>query len=135
MEFKVGNYYSFSTYAPAILGQDYKKLRLMAVGDYSTASMFENVDVVLNNILAYLGPQANDDASKDQYLIFKTESGSIKVFGTTWINMTTVETAVSQIVTVTVEGASLTDATRIREILAAAGYNKVTTKVSGVAGS
>lgn len=132
MDFKIGNHYSFSTYAPAILGQEYTKMRLMAIGNYQLASMFDNVDIKLNNIISYLGDDASSDASKDTYLVFKSDAGTTYVFGTTWINLNTLEVTTSQVITVTVESVSSDDAARIRQVLALAGYNKVTTKVSNL---
>lgn len=130
MEFKIGTYYNFSTYAPSILGQEYKKLLLMAIGDYKLASMFDNVDIKQNAVQGYLPSGSNTDASKESYLVFRTETQSIIVFAMSWINMSTIESAVYSMVVVTVESASAEDATRIRQILAAAGYNKVTTSVT-----
>ena len=131
-ELKVGNYYNFTTRAAAILGQEWVNMKLMGQGDYRLACMFDNVDIKLNNILPYLGEDALDDASKDEYLIFQTESGSTVVFGRTWINLATIEGTSKTIITITVEGASPSDATRIRNLLALAGYNNVATKVDTI---
>ena len=131
--FKVGNHYSFSTYAPAILGQEHKRMLLMAVGNYQLASMFDNVDIKLNNIKAYLGDRAVKDPTKDTYLVFSTESGSKLVFGVSWINLNTLEQSTSQVVVATIDSVSASDAGRIREVLAMAGFNKVTTVVNNIA--
>lgn len=132
MDFTIGNYYTFSTLAPAILGQEHRKMLLMAIGDYRLASMFDNVDVKLNAVAGYLGQDSNMSASKDVYLVFRTETNAVMVFGKSWLNMATVESASTNIITVTVEGASNDDASRIRQILARAGYNKVTTTVKSI---
>lgn len=130
--FKIGNLYSFTTYAPAVLGQTHRQMRLMAIGDYRLGSMFENVDIRRSSILSYLGTNATEDASTDTYLVFRTETGSNVVFGMSWINLNTLETTSTLMITVTIEGVSNDDAARVREVLAFAGYNKVTTSVTDV---
>ena len=130
--FKIGNFYNFTTKAPNILGLNYKIAQLMAIVDYSMASMFENVDITLSNIVSYLDESANSNASTDTYLIFKAQTGSRLIMGMNWINLATVEEFSSTMVTVQVNSANETDATRIRQILALAGYNQVTTTVHSV---
>ena len=131
-ELKVGNYYTFSTYAGAILGQEHSNMKLVGMGDYRLASMFDNVDIKLNNILPYLGEDALDDASKDEYFIFETEAGSTLVFGRSWINMGTMVGASTNVLILRVENIAPKDANRIRELLALAGYNNVTTKIENI---
>ena len=94
--------------------------------------MFENVDIRRSSILSYLGTNATEDASTDTYLVFRTETGSNVVFGMSWINLNTLETTSTLMITVTIEGVSNDDAARVREVLAFAGYNKVTTSVTDV---
>ena len=131
-ELKVGNYYTFSTYAGAILGQEHSNMKLVGMGDYKLASMFDNVDIKLNNILPYLGEDALDDASKDEYFIFQTEAGSTLVFGRSWINMGTMIGASTNVLILRIENIAPKDANRIRELLALAGYNNVSTKVENI---
>ncbi len=127
MDFKVGNHYSFSTLAPSVLGQSYSQLLLTGVANYQLASAFMNVDVKLATIAPYLGKKDTPyDATKDTYLIFKTDTGSRLVFGLTWINLSTVEEAASQVITAVIEGVAASDVQRIQQILALAGYNKTT---------
>lgn len=132
MDFIIGNYYNFTTLAPSVLGQEHKKMLLMAVGDYRLASMFTNVDVTLNAVSGFLTNDSAVTADKDTYLVFRTETNTIHVFGKTWINLATMESASTNIITVTIEGASNDDAARIRQVLARAGYSKVTTMVKNI---
>ena len=129
MDFTIGNYYNFTTLAPSVLGQEYKKMFLMAIGDYRLASMFDNVDIKLNAIAGFLDGTTPLDAATDTYLVFRSEVNSIHVFGKSWLNLATMESASRNIVTITVEDVSNDDAARVRQILARAGYNKVTTVV------
>ena len=136
-DLRVGNYYTFSTYAPAILGQEHVNMKLMGMGDYRLACMFDNVDIKLNNILPYLKQQLGegvlDDASKDEYFIFQTEAGSTVVFGRSWINMDTMAGISAIVLIIRVENIAQRDANRIRELLSLAGYNNVITKLESIA--
>lgn len=127
---KIGNRYSFTTMAPSILGQDYSDMTLLAIGGYALASRLENVDVILNNIYPYLGSNAPSDATKDEYYVFTTAAGGTKVFGSTWINQATIDVTGSQSITVVVDNVSASDVSKIRELLASAGYNAITTRIS-----
>lgn len=131
-DFQVGHYYNFATYAPAILGQEHQRMRLVAIGDYQLASMFDNIAIKLNNIRAYLGDKAPLDMTQDTYLVFMNEAGNHQVFGKTWINLSTLESNTRQFITLIVEGASSQDGQRLKEILALAGYPRVTLQIKDI---
>lgn len=124
----VGNYYSFSTLAPSVLGAEYQKVRLAGVCGYEMARLHDGIDVKTQAVAAYLGADAVA-AQDDVYYIFKAASGSLIVLGKSWINLATLQGASDQAVVATIATASSEDAKRIRQILALAGYDKVTTKV------
>lgn len=130
-EFIVGRYYSFATLAPSVLGGEYKKVKLSAIGDYSLARQFDDIDVKQANIAAFLKADAVA-AQDDTYYFFLSDSGSTMIFARNWINLSTLSSSASKRVVVTVEAAGEADARRIRDLLAVSGYSKVTTVVEDI---
>lgn len=129
MIFKQGNTYSFSTLAPAVLGERYENVKVIAVGSYEFASAITNVDVLHNNVLAMLPAGTEKDPQKLDYVVVlvggDNNTNSRKVFATVWISEASVEEYQNLIATFTVQIATPADTQRIRNLLSAAGYNKV----------
>lgn len=133
MVFKINHYYSFSTIAASVLGQEHKRLKLIAMGDYKTACSYDDIDAKSANLAPYLSTDGSAiDPLADTYLIFTAESGQTLVFALSWINQDTISHSSSQIVHLSIADASATDAERIRQILALAGYNRVTSRIESL---
>ena len=86
----------------------------------------------LSKQVGMLMGQAKKDPSKLEYLIFSVAADKRMILATAWINMSTVESAKSLQIVCTIEEVSAGAADHIRQLLASAGYKKITTEVKPV---
>lgn len=130
--FSNGNNYTFSTYAPNILGSNFRNLELVGVVSYEIASTFTNVATKHAAVLASLPVASEKDPSKLEYLIFKSSADSKLVLATSWINMATVESALAVKIICEVQDVSPAAVDHLRQLLSSAGYKKFTTTVENL---
>lgn len=124
-DFRIGYRYTFSTHAPAIIGQTFKDAELTAIVDYTTAMLFSNVQLSHIQVLPYLPTGSATDPTKNTYLVFKTTSGTTIVLSYTWIVESSINYSASMNITAVIHDAQPDDALKIKQILALAGFNKV----------
>ena len=133
----VGNSYTFSTIAPAILQGTYINAKLIAKGDYTVASSYANVYTLHNAIYPILINQATgtsiypNNRQAYEYYVFKLPSNIYIVLQSSWIVSASIQLVESLSLTITVNGLnSYSDVTRILNAIATLGYTNLTSKVT-----
>lgn len=121
MQLKIGNTYTFSTRAPAILGQSMERVRLTSIMDYQTASMRENLSVKFRSIYPALPEGTPDDPNSALYYGFRTQSGQDIIVANVWMDEASIQEINLVRAIVTMNDISLTDVTDLRNILNASG--------------
>lgn len=121
MNLEVGKTYTFSTRAPALLGQTIERVRLTSIMDFQTANLKENISRKFRNIYPTLPEGTPDDPEAALYYGFRTEFGQDIIVANFWIDEESlVEISLVKAV-VTFPSVSLSDITTLRNILNASG--------------
>lgn len=128
--FLIGNYYDLEFYGPAILGAGLKRGKLLAVTDYSMASMVSNVTTQHVALLAYLPAGSSRDVSSLSFLIFETATGARVAYAYPWVVEGTIAVAQDKKVTAVIGGAGSDDLARIKDVLTLAGYQNVSLTIT-----
>lgn len=125
--FKVKAVYSFSTYAPNILGLQHKDLTLAAILDYDSAKNFTDVDKNHQLIYPLIPVEAGipNKRADYQYLLFRSTDNLTKVIAYPWINESTIVENYTGSVRLVVGGTKPGDDVTIRSILRQAGFTSV----------
>ena len=130
--FSVGAHYTFDTVAPALLGATIKNAKLQAVVNFDFANTVDNVTMTHHRVRSYLpAGSAFDDPAAFAYLIVQTETGSRMAIAYPLIKESTISKITSTAATFTVLGIDSSDVIKIRNILALAGYNNITSQLTG----
>ena len=118
--------YSFETYAPQILGTEFRHVKILGKFPYVTA-------LVLNGEIAPMHAEIystgnlpagtpNDPRQYDYYRIERMD-GSITMLGEAWIDQSSIRLSTSQICTIRIPKASSSDTPLLRTALANAGFS------------
>ena len=124
-----GKTYSFDTKAPSILSLHFKNAQLQGQVAYAIAkkTSSKSLDVLASQVLPSLPAGSPSDPRAYNWLIFQTESGSTEVIASLWIKEETITEVTTKITYIEVQDANYAiDGQRLRELIVAAGYNKVT---------
>ncbi len=121
--FEIGKSYNFETWAPSLIGAQYKAALVMAIMDYNTAIKERDVTAAHKSIYGYLPPGTPNDAAATPYIRIKLPSGIVTILALTWIKENTIELVDSGQIHVTVSDVAPSDVTKIRDQLVLAGYN------------
>jgi hypothetical protein len=122
----IGKVYSFDTWVPAILGNDYQNVTLQGEMDYETASRSRDVEADHARLFPLLPAGTPNNPEAYTYIKVKTLSGASVILGRPWINEATIETVNSSVMDVTIGGITASDIPTVRQALAANGYNNIT---------
>lgn len=120
--FELGKIYTFNTNAPAILGTSIKNAKLSAILDYDSARRYDEVLFKYRTIYPLLPTGTIDQPESCIYYKFKAENGSDIILADQWINESTVELVDAIGLRITITDISITDISRIRDVLLALGY-------------
>jgi hypothetical protein len=127
-DFHVGKVYSFNTAAPSLLGASIKNAKMLGKFDYSTALMFDNIDLKYRTIYPLLPTGTPDDPNTAVYYRFLSESGEKIIICHQWVVDSTVEIIEHINFTVRFVDTSTGDIKRVRDALNALGYTNYTIK-------
>lgn len=123
VQWEIGGVYSFDTYAPALLGASFKRVRLSSIMDYEDAQQKVSVDAKHTAVYSLLPVGTPKDPSKLTYLAFTAESAIAKIImAVSWIDPDTVEKITSQRLIAQIENISQADIARVRESLVLLGF-------------
>ena len=129
--FTVGARYTFDTVAPAILGATIKNAKLQAIVNFDFANTISNMTLEHHRMRAYMpAGSAFDDPSQFAYLIIMTETGSRMAIAYPWIKESTISKITATAAIITIIGVGSSDVVKIRNLLALAGYNNITSKLT-----
>lgn len=117
-----GKLISFSVYPVSILGDRYRKVKLLSIIDYDTAKLFADVTATAVSVYPFLPQGAPKDYTKYKYGKFQHQDGSYSIVALEWINMRTVEEHVSVELRVTVEATGIDTMERLNACLLANNF-------------
>lgn len=84
-DFKIGLNYSFEVYPAAILGNDFKNVKLMAILDNDSANQIIQTKPMHVNVYPYLPSGTPNNPASYNYLKVLTASGQVTCIGIPWI--------------------------------------------------
>jgi hypothetical protein len=123
VSWEIGGVYSFDTFAPALLGASFKRVRLSSIMDYEDAQQKVSVDAKHSAVYSQLPTGTPKDPAKLTYLAFTTESAIAKIImAVAWIDAATVDKVTSQRLVVSIENITQPDITRVRESMVLLGF-------------
>lgn len=126
--YQLGSMYSFSTFDPTYLGNDYTNVKLLAIMDADTANR-NGLDIYSSHAIVY--PSIPDpvkppnDPTQYNYIQIATQAGDRVILGMAWIDETTITSAVTTSATAVIGNVTVTDLPKIKQILAMGGYNNL----------
>lgn len=119
--------YNFTMYAPAILGQEYKNAKVLALLDFDSAYKEADVSAMHAAAYPYLPVGTIQDPTKLIYIKTKTSTGDLRIFAMDWIaEQPTLVTATTLVITI--ENVDVTEAAIVRQMLYKRGYTDITIK-------
>ena len=121
--FELHSTYNFTTYAPAVIGGGFKRVKVVGIVDYDTAKKYQNVDLIQRQIFSRLPVGTPDRASNYSYLLVEDGNGLRHVIAYPWIIPDTVVKVTTVDLQVRVRGTDDTDMARLRNVLNSMGYS------------
>lgn len=132
-DYKNGKLYTFATYAPSQLGNDYQNAKCLGVLSADLA-VAVGVDIYSKHALIYPTiPKTNnvpDDPTQYNYVAFLTQSGNRVVLGAPWIDETSISVVGGMIITAVIDSVTPDDVPIIKQILALNNYKSVSVKIT-----
>lgn len=122
MTFQINKVYNFVTHAPSLFSDNFKKVKVIAIGGYDVAMKYTDVNIVQRQIYPYLPPGTPDDVKQYTYVILKSTSGITHVLAMAWIEESSIEEISSINIEVKVFDIDNTDEEKIIALLNSMGY-------------
>lgn len=127
MDLIPSNVYTFTTKAPAILGNRFERMRLLSIATYDLAVQFRAVDDVHRSLLPLLGIGVPQSAKSLTYYIFRSETNEQIVLADIWLDTVTLVETIEANITVTIKSSLELD--NIRKVLLSLGYKDIVIQV------
>lgn len=121
---------SFNTHATAILGTNFKRVRVLGILDHESAMNYINVPIMAVNIYPSLPAGTTKNYQNYQYLKLRHPNGDTSCIAIEWIDKSTYVVHEGVDIEFRVENANVADVDRIREILAFNGFDAVSFTLS-----
>lgn len=121
---------SFDTHAPALLGTNFKRVRVLGILDHETAMNYINVPIMAVNVYPSLPAGTPKDYQTYQYLKVRFPSGDTGCLAIEWIDTSTYVVHDGVNIEFKLLDANASDADRVREILAHNGFSAVEFKLT-----
>lgn len=125
----IGKIIQFETNAPAILGARYKDVKVLAILDASTATLFADVLARHIAVYPYLPTGVLDDYTRYNYVKLELSDKSILIMGIPWINESSIQVIVNTDIVVRLKGRNHDDVNLVRQALLANGFEDFTVDV------
>ncbi len=120
--FQIREIYSFDVHAPAVLGNGFKNVTVLAVMDQESANQLIDTQSLHVNIYPYLPEGTTNRPDGYNYLKIRTANGEVTVLGIPWINEASIVHVVSNSVTVKIGNVQASDLPAIRDALMQNGF-------------
>ena len=120
----IGQIVSFSVYPEGYLGNNFQKVKVLAILDADTALTFEDIASQHANVYVSL-PQGYNQPGKHrtyQYLRIQLQSGERQIIGIPWINLSTFDIVQAFKTVITVNDVLPNQVGRLRNALLANGF-------------
>lgn len=129
MDLQLQNTYSFNVYPVAEIGNDFQNVTVLSILDEETARLFLDTRAMHIRVYPRLPVGTPDDPTAYSYIKLRTTSGQVRVIGLPWIVNDSIELVVRSTVVLEIENVNASDQVRIRNALAANGFNAVNIRV------
>lgn len=123
--FVIGKTYSFDVYPAAVIGNDYKAVRLLAIMDQSTANQQLDTFGIHAQVKSYLPDGSPAKATDYNYLKILTTSGQQTIIGIPWIKENTITEVIRSTAQVKISNFNTNDTNRLRECLVQNGFSNI----------
>ena len=124
-QFTIGQRYNLSTYAPAVLGDNFKNFTVLAILDADTAAAL-GTDVAALHASVYPSiddPKPTNNYKSYHYVRGETANGTKVILGLPWIVEASVVEVGAQTRVIRVANTTAADEITLREALSANGYS------------
>lgn len=121
----IGKTYSFSPYAPELLGNDFQNVVVMGIMDRVSANDYLDTIAWHKSIYPVLPPGTPNDPNSFNYALFRTSTGVKVCLALAWIKEETVQLIEARTITAKIGNVGAADLDRIRNLLIAGNYNSV----------
>ena len=129
VELKNKGIYSFEVYAAPILGSSFANVTVLSsmTEEIARSSGFATAEMHAQ-VFPFLPAEANcpDDPTAYDYVLIKTLTGQKAFLGLPWIKASSIIQVDGQTLTMSSEGLTASDVTKIRAAMAQMGYNGFT---------
>jgi len=120
----------FNTKAPGVLGAARDNVKVVAVLDYDTAALLEDVRAKHARVRNYI-PSLPQAAGAYNYVRILYSNGEYEILGVPWIDENTIEVISSRKLVITIEDVSDSTETLARQALLQNGISNFTFEVVG----
>lgn len=129
----VGATYSFNTYAPNVLGNDYQNVKMLGVLSADLASRLGcDIQSLQQKVYPQVPPQNKmpTDPTQYNYIQVQMQNGSRTILGLPWIDESSIVAVTGQTITAIIGNVTADDLSVIRDSLSMNGYSQVTLTIS-----
>lgn len=123
--FQIGLTYSFEVYPSAILGTDFKNVKVLAILDKDSANQIISTQSMHVNVYPYLPAGTPNSPAGYNYIKILTQSGATTCIGIPWIKESTISVVEFKRATAVIDGVTLEDGPKIAAALLKNGYPNV----------
>lgn len=125
--FENGTTCSFEVYAPAILGNNYKNVKILGVLTATLAAQLRpSIFEEHAQIFPYLPPGSPKKATGYDYIQIETQAGITTILGQAWIDPASIEVSRAGKLEIQINAVGAPDQVKVRNLLLQAGYNDLT---------
>lgn len=124
-DFKIGLTYTFEVYPNAILGTDFKNVKVLAILDKDSANQIISTQSMHVNVYPYLPSGTPNNPGGYNYIKILTQSGAITCIGIPWIKDSTVTVVEFKRANVVIDGITLEDGPKIAAALLKNGFPNI----------
>jgi len=122
MQFEIHGLYNLTTYAPALFGLNFKRVKVVGIVDYETAKKYANVDLIQRQIFSLLPAGTPDKLSRYSYVLLETTSNTKTVLAYPWIVEDSITAITVSHLNISVVNVDDTDVNKVRDVLNSMGY-------------
>ncbi len=126
----IGKTYSFTPYAPELLGNDFQNVVVLSIMDRESANAYLDTISWHKNIFPMLPAGTPNDPNAFNYALFRTSTGAKVALALAWIKEETVTLIEARTITAKIGNVGAADIDRIRHLLVAGNYNNVSISIA-----
>lgn len=127
-DFQAGETYSFQTFAPGLLGNNFQNILVKAVLDADTAALFADIQALHRQLWPYIN-QANpalvNDPTQYTYLRLQGISGDAQIIAVQWIDPASITSIANQTLYITIPNTLPSEVDNIRAAIVAQGKSNL----------